>query len=81
MFSEWGVNISVCLARSRLYILQGALAQQEWRVPVLLHNLSQYLRSHLAHLYKNVRDRIGRYYSMSYFISAASEKYLSRSQY
>ena len=50
----------LCMCVSRLYILQGALAQQEWRIPALLHTLAKYLHSHLAHLYKNVRDRIGR---------------------
>ncbi|XP_013404552.1 proteasome activator complex subunit 4 [Lingula anatina] len=44
---------------SRLYVLQGALAQQEWRVAELLHRLINYLIPHLKHPYKNVRDRIG----------------------
>jgi len=44
---------------SRLYLLQGLLAQQEWRVPELLHRLYAYLLTHLSHPYKNVRDRIG----------------------
>ena len=41
--------------------MQGALAQQEWRVPQLLHTLNNHLCQHLAHPYKNVRDRLGRY--------------------
>jgi len=45
---------------SRLYLLQGALSQQEWRVPELLNRLCDYLSGHLRHPYKNVRDRIGR---------------------
>jgi len=45
---------------SRLYFLQGVIAQQEWRVPDLLHRLYDYLLTHLDHPYKNVRDRIGR---------------------
>ena len=49
---------SVCC--SRLYMVQGALAQQEWRVAELLDRLESYLMSHLHHPYKNIRDRIGR---------------------
>jgi len=45
---------------SRLYLLQGSVSQQEWRVPELLHRLESYLLSHLQHPYKNIRDRIGR---------------------
>ena len=48
------------LCYSRLYLLQGAVAQQEWRVAELLHRLQTYLTSHLQHPYKNIRDRIGR---------------------
>ncbi|KAH9509108.1 Proteasome activator complex subunit 4, partial [Bulinus truncatus] len=44
---------------SRLYMLQQAVLQQEWRIPAYLHNIVEYLRPHLAHNYKNVRDRIG----------------------
>lgn len=49
------------LSFSRLYVLQGGLAQQEWRVPELLHRLLQYLEPKLTQVYKNVRERIGRY--------------------
>ena len=45
---------------SRLYFIQGALFQQEWRVPDLLHRLMGVLERHLNHPYKNVRDRLGR---------------------
>ena len=45
---------------SRLYVLQGALAQQEWRVPELLNRHWQYVAAHITHTYKNVRDRLGR---------------------
>lgn len=45
---------------SRLYVLQGGLAQQEWRVPELLHRLLKYLEPKLTQVYKNVRERIGR---------------------
>ena len=44
---------------SRLYVLQGALAQQEWRVPSVLHKFLDLLKSNLSHPYKIVRDRIG----------------------
>ncbi|KAK7140459.1 hypothetical protein R3I94_012924 [Phoxinus phoxinus] len=43
----------------RLYVLQGGLAQQQWRVPELLHRLLQYLEPKLTQVYKNVRERIG----------------------
>lgn len=46
---------------SHLYVLQGGLAQQQWRVPELLHRLLQYLEPKLTQVYKNVRERIGRY--------------------
>ena len=45
---------------SRLYVLQGALAQQEWRVAILLHRLKDYLAPFLKHPFKTVRDRLGR---------------------
>lgn len=48
------------LISSRLYVLQGGLAQQEWRVPELLHRLLKYLEPKLTQVYKNVRERIGR---------------------
>lgn len=48
------------LPPSRLYVLQGGLAQQEWRVPELLHRLLKYLEPKLTQVYKNVRERIGR---------------------
>lgn len=54
--------ISLSLSRvSHLYVLQGGLAQQQWRVPELLHRLLQYLEPKLTQVYKNVRERIGRY--------------------
>lgn len=51
----------LCCFSSRLYVLQGGLAQQEWRVPELLHRLLQYLEPKLTQVYKNVRERIGRW--------------------
>ncbi|XP_062621766.1 LOW QUALITY PROTEIN: proteasome activator complex subunit 4B-like [Saccostrea cucullata] len=44
---------------SRLFAVQNALVQQEWRVPELLHRLLEFLTPYLSHRYKNVRDRIG----------------------
>ncbi|XP_061787911.1 proteasome activator complex subunit 4B-like [Nerophis lumbriciformis] len=44
---------------SLLYVLQGGLAQQQWRVSELLHRLLAYLEPKLTQVYKNVRERIG----------------------
>ncbi|XP_026508317.1 proteasome activator complex subunit 4 [Terrapene carolina triunguis] len=52
---EGGSFVDAC----RLYVLQGGLAQQEWRVPELLHKLLKYLEPKLTQVYKNVRERIG----------------------
>lgn len=52
--------LSLCLV-SLLYVLQGGLAQQQWRVSELLHRLLAYLEPKLTQVYKNVRERIGRY--------------------
>ncbi|XP_068089225.1 proteasome activator complex subunit 4 isoform X1 [Hyperolius riggenbachi] len=52
---EGGSFLDAC----RLYVLQGGLAQQEWRVPELLHKLLTYLEPKLTQVYKNVRERIG----------------------
>ncbi|XP_031439180.1 proteasome activator complex subunit 4B isoform X1 [Clupea harengus] len=52
---EGGSFVDAC----HLYVLQGGLAQQEWRVPELLHRLLEYLEPKLTHVYKNVRERIG----------------------
>ena len=48
------------LFSSRLFMVQNALLQQEWRVTDLHHRLVKYIQPHLAHPYKNVRDRLGR---------------------
>lgn len=45
---------------SRLMMLQNTIAQQEWRVADLYHQLFEYLKPQFSHPYKNVRDRIGR---------------------
>ncbi|XP_030051703.1 proteasome activator complex subunit 4 isoform X1 [Microcaecilia unicolor] len=52
---EGGSFVDAC----RLYVLQGGLAQQEWRAPELLHRLLKYLEPKLTQVYKNVRERIG----------------------
>jgi len=44
---------------SRLYALQGGLAQQEWRIGELCHRLNDFLKPYLTHPFKNVRDRLG----------------------
>ena len=47
------------LDASRLYVLQGAMAQQEWRIGSLLHQLDRFLVPYLTHPYQNVRERLG----------------------
>ncbi|XP_057375631.1 proteasome activator complex subunit 4-like [Daphnia carinata] len=44
---------------SRLYMLQGGISQQEWRVSELLFRLLKLLRPYLNHPYQNMRDRLG----------------------
>lgn len=44
---------------SRLYMLQGGISQQEWRVSELLFRLLNILRPYLNHPYQNMRDRLG----------------------
>ena len=44
---------------SRMYILQGVVAQQRWRVGELLHRLLTFLKPFLNHPYHNVRSRLG----------------------
>lgn len=44
---------------SRLYAVQGGLAQQEWRAGELLNRLLNFLKPYLRHPFQNVRDRIG----------------------
>ena len=52
---------SLSVSVSLLYVLLGGLAQQQWRVSELLHRLLVYLEPKLTQVYKNVRERIGRY--------------------
>ncbi|XP_046888598.1 proteasome activator complex subunit 4B-like [Hypomesus transpacificus] len=56
---------------SLLYVLQGGLAQQEWRVPELLHRLLAYLEPKLTQVYKNVRERIGSVLTYIFMIDVA----------
>ncbi|CAD5119000.1 DgyrCDS7656 [Dimorphilus gyrociliatus] len=51
---ESGSSVDV----TRLYCLQGALQQQEWRIPFLLNKLLDHFKKQLAYNYKNVRDRM-----------------------
>lgn len=44
---------------SRLYILQSAIHQQEWRGAEIYRKVYDYLMPHISHQFKNVRDRIG----------------------
>ena len=54
--------LSSFLQASRLYLLHGAVQQQEWRSQKVLQQVLSYLEdNHLTHSYQNVRERIGRY--------------------
>ncbi|XP_055031264.2 proteasome activator complex subunit 4B isoform X1 [Misgurnus anguillicaudatus] len=64
---EGGSFVDAC----RLYVLQGGLAQQEWRVPELLHRLLSYLEPKLTQVYKNVRERIGSVLTYIFMIDVA----------
>ncbi|CAK6956798.1 proteasome activator complex subunit 4B [Scomber scombrus] len=56
---------------SLLYVLQGGLAQQQWRVSELLHRLLDYLEPKLTQVYKNVRERIGSVLTYIFMIDVA----------
>uniref|UniRef100_A0A665UKH4 Proteasome activator subunit 4b n=1 Tax=Echeneis naucrates TaxID=173247 RepID=A0A665UKH4_ECHNA len=56
---------------SLLYVLQGGLAQQQWRVAELLHRLLAYLEPKLTQVYKNVRERIGSVLTYIFMIDVA----------
>uniref|UniRef100_A0AAQ5YF29 Proteasome activator Blm10 mid region domain-containing protein n=1 Tax=Amphiprion ocellaris TaxID=80972 RepID=A0AAQ5YF29_AMPOC len=56
---------------SLLYVLQGGLAQQQWRVSELLHRLLAYLEPKLTQVYKNVRERIGSVLTYIFMIDVA----------
>jgi len=51
---------------SRLYIMQCAMSEQEWRAAEMFHHVYQYLLDHLSHPFKSVRDRIG--FLLSYIL-------------
>ena len=53
--------LQLCFYRRRLLLAQSTIVQQEWRVAELNFKIFNYLIPHLAHPYKNVRDRIGRF--------------------
>ncbi|XP_039595074.1 proteasome activator complex subunit 4A isoform X2 [Polypterus senegalus] len=72
---EGGSFVDAC----RLYVLQGGLAQQEWRVPELLHRLLQYLEPKLTQVYKNVRERIGSVLTYIFMIDVSLPKTLQTS--
>uniref|UniRef100_A0A915JHB0 Proteasome activator complex subunit 4-like HEAT repeat-like domain-containing protein n=1 Tax=Romanomermis culicivorax TaxID=13658 RepID=A0A915JHB0_ROMCU len=46
-------------AASRLFLLQGALHQQEWRILPLWHDVLQIIEPLLCQPYQNLRDRLG----------------------
>ncbi|CAL1599788.1 unnamed protein product [Knipowitschia caucasica] len=56
---------------SLLYVLQGGLAQQQWRVSELLHRLLSFLEPRLPHVYKDVRERIGSVLTYIFMIDVA----------
>ncbi|KAK7918864.1 hypothetical protein WMY93_010148 [Mugilogobius chulae] len=56
---------------SLLYVLQGGLAQQQWRVSELLHRLLTYLEPKLTQVYKDVRERIGSVLTYIFMIDVA----------
>uniref|UniRef100_A0A673BL13 Proteasome activator subunit 4b n=1 Tax=Sphaeramia orbicularis TaxID=375764 RepID=A0A673BL13_9TELE len=56
---------------SLLYVLQGGLTQQQWRVSELLHRLLAYLEPKLTQVYKNVRERIGSVLTYIFMIDVA----------
>ncbi|XP_026207401.1 proteasome activator complex subunit 4B-like [Anabas testudineus] len=56
---------------SLLYVLQGGLVQQQWRVSELLHRLLAYLEPKLTQVYKNVRERIGSVLTYIFMIDVA----------
>ncbi|XP_068082035.1 proteasome activator complex subunit 4A [Anabrus simplex] len=43
----------------RLYALQGALAQLQWRIPELFFRLLEFLKPYLSHPFQNIRERVG----------------------
>lgn len=58
---DGGGSLTSFLQASRLYVVLGAVQQQEWKGHQVLQKLLTYLEEkHLTHSYQNVRERIGR---------------------
>lgn len=53
------MNVLLNVLGFRLYALQGALAQQEWRIPTIMHQLLQEMKPFMTHSFLNVRERLG----------------------
>ena len=56
---NWHTNVLLNGLGFRLYALQGALAQQEWRIPTIMHQLLQEMKPFMTHSFLNVRERLG----------------------
>ena len=56
---HFSTNVYLFINYFRLYALQGALAQQEWRIPTLMKQILIELKPFLTHSYMSVRDRLG----------------------
>ena len=50
---------SALIEASKLYVLQGGLHQQEWRIPELLETILNHVEPLLGHPFKNIRNRVG----------------------
>ena len=56
---NWHTTVLLNGLGFRLYALQGALAQQEWRIPTIMHQLLQEMKPFMTHSFLNVRERLG----------------------
>uniref|UniRef100_H2Z3X1 Proteasome activator complex subunit 4 C-terminal domain-containing protein n=1 Tax=Ciona savignyi TaxID=51511 RepID=H2Z3X1_CIOSA len=52
-------STSALVESSKLYVLQGGIHQQEWRVPKLLNKILTLVEPMVGHPYKSLRNRIG----------------------
>ncbi|XP_002119300.2 proteasome activator complex subunit 4 [Ciona intestinalis] len=52
-------STSALVESSKLYVLQGGIHQQEWRVPQLLQKILSLVEPMIGHPYKSLRNRIG----------------------
>ncbi|XP_076815650.1 proteasome activator complex subunit 4A-like [Clavelina lepadiformis] len=50
---------TVLVESSKLFIFQGGIHQQEWRVPEILQKMLNHVEPLLGHQYKSIRNRIG----------------------